>query len=147
MTFRSKVDTFFIMFMLIVTLIIGVVALVPLFLDNAELATVLILISTFLFTVGLILWSTFNVKYIFYEDFLFLQGGPFRSRIPYDQITKITPTSDILTGYRILTSKDAIEIFYTPSLLGSVKISPEDQMGFIAELKKRCPNVYKKGFQ
>ncbi|AOV06855.1 PH domain-containing protein [Sporosarcina ureilytica] len=147
MTFRSKVDNFFMLFMVIVGLIIGAVTLLPLYFAGGDLPTVLTLISTFLFTIGLILWCTFNVKYVFYEDFLFVQGGPFRSRIPYNKIIKIAPTTEILTGYRILTSRDAIEIFYKFSLLGSVKISPEDQIGFIAELKKRCPNIYKKGFQ
>jgi hypothetical protein len=35
------------------------------------------------------------------------------------------PSSDKFTGYRILSSKDAIEIFYHYATFGSVKISLE----------------------
>ena len=89
---------------------------------------------------AIILWSSFSIKYVFHQDYLFVKGGPFRSRIPYENITKVSPTSSIFVGYRLLSSRDAIEIFYKTSLMGSVKISPEDQKAFIAELKKRCPN-------
>ena len=44
-------------------------------------------------------------------------------------------------GYIILSSRDGIEIFDKTSMLGSIKISPQDQKAFIAELKKRCPNL------
>ncbi|WP_242020878.1 PH domain-containing protein [Cytobacillus oceanisediminis] len=45
------------------------------------------------------------------------------------------------TGYRILSSKDAIEFFYKKALLRSVKVSPENKELFISEIKKRCPRV------
>lgn len=147
MTFRSKIDTYFIIFMLVVIFIIGAVTLLPLFISGGNLPTILVLVSTFIFTIIFILWSMFNVKYVFYEDFLLVKGGPFSSRIPYKEISKISPTTEILTGYRILTSKDAIELFYSSGLLGSVKISPNGKESFIQELEKRCPHVYKKGFQ
>ena len=142
MVFRSKVDSFFVKLILIMILIIGLMTLLPLFAVGGEVLIV-VLISTlnFLVVTGIILWCSFSIKYVFHQDYLFVKGGPLRSRIPYESITKVSPTSAIFVGYRILSSRDSIEIFDRTSMMGSVKISPQDQKGFIAELKKRCPNL------
>ncbi|WP_087974957.1 PH domain-containing protein [Oceanobacillus rekensis] len=142
MVFRSKVDAFFVNFMLIVVLIIGLISFFPLFIEDAPFLAVLILTSTFLIVTGFILWTNFSVKYIFYEDYLFIKGGPFRSRIPYENITKVSPTTAIFSGHSILSSRDAIEIFNKTTFLGSIKISPREKREFISELKKHCPNVH-----
>ena len=142
MVFRSKVDAFFVKFIVIAILIIGLVTLFPLIIGGGdELSVVVVSISVFLIASALILWCSFSIKYVFHQDHLFVKGGPFRSQIPYESITKVSPTSSIFVGYRLLSSRDAIEIFYKTSLMGSVKISPKDQKAFIAELKKRCPNL------
>ena len=142
MVFRSKVDTFFIKFIVIAILIIGLVTLFPIFIGGGdELSVVVVSISVFLIATALILWCSFSIKYVFHQDHLFVKGGPFRSRIPYESITKVSPTSSIFMGYIIMSSRDGIEIFDRTSMLGSVKISPKDQKAFIAELKKRCPNL------
>nr|WP_240407260.1 PH domain-containing protein [Gracilibacillus halophilus] len=98
----------------------------------------MILLSIFLLISSFILWCAFAVKYVFYQDYLLVKGGPFSSRIPYVNITKVSFTKDIFTGYRILSSRDGIEIFYTNAILGSLKISPKDKRSFINELEKRC---------
>jgi|SRR5690625_251082 len=142
MVFRSKIDTFFSNFMLIVVLIIGAGTFWPLFLEGGtDLSVVLILTSIFLIAISFILWTVFSVKYVFYQEYLFVKGGPFRSRIPYDNITKVSPTTAIFTGYRILSSRDGIELFYKTAALGSVKISPKDKKEFITELKRQCPDI------
>jgi uncharacterized protein YtpQ (UPF0354 family) len=61
--------------------------------------------------------------------------------IPYKEITSISPTKDIFTGYRILSSMDALEIAYKSAFMGSVKISPQKKELFIAQIKKRCPHA------
>jgi len=143
MVFRSKVDVFFSSFMLIVVLIIGAGSFSPLFIEEVrnELAAVLILFLIFLILTGFILWTCFSVKYIFYQDYLFIKGGPFRSRISYEDITKVSPTTAIFTGHRILSSRDGLEIFNKTTFLGSIKISPKYKEAFIAELKKRCQRI------
>ncbi|MFD4706017.1 PH domain-containing protein [Gottfriedia sp. NPDC058432] len=42
-----------------------------------------------------------------------------RSRIAYREITKISPTTEIFTGYRLLLSKNALEIIYKSGYLRS----------------------------
>lgn len=142
MIFRSKVDAFFVTFITIAAITIGAVTLLPLFFDKeATISIGIIMFAIFIISVGLIVWVSFFIKYVFYEDYLLVKGGPFRSKIPYQTITKISPTNDIFTGYRILSSNQGFELFYKSATLGSVKISPKDKKEFINELKKRCPNA------
>lgn len=142
MVFSSKVDKYFLSIIVSAILIMGVVISILLLLDD-ELTTTdgyIMLVVFFLSTVFL-LWLTLTNKYTFHQNHLVVKGGPFRSRIPYNEITKISPTSEILTGYRLLSSKESYELFYKTGILGSVKISPKESKRFISELKKRCPSI------
>ncbi|WP_329762748.1 PH domain-containing protein [Bacillus nitratireducens] len=140
MTFHSKIDKFFLFIIFFAIFTIGAPTLLPLFFDDEATTTDLyILLSIFFVSSGFLLWSSFSITYTFYENHLFVKGGPFRSKIPYSHITKISKTDNILIGYRILSSKDCYEIFYTSGALGSVKISPKDPEKFISELQKKCP--------
>lgn len=82
-------------------------------------------------------WITFGIKYVFTDEYLLVKGGPFHSKIRYENITKVAKTNDIFTGFRLLTSKPAIEIFYMTASLGSVKISPQNAELFLIELENR----------
>nr|WP_126429682.1 PH domain-containing protein [Brevibacillus marinus] len=142
MVFRSKVDKFFVAVISISVLLILAVCLIPLFFDHGRTTTdTIIVLSLCMLSIGFVLWPAFSIQYVFYPDHLLVKGGPFRSKIPYETITKVSPTREIFTGYRLLSAKDGLEIFYTSALFGSVKISPQDSELFIAELKKRCPNM------
>lgn len=142
MVFRAKVDRFFVIFIASMVLLLAVVTMWPLLLDEGrDLLGVLIMIAVFLLSTGMILWCLVGIKYVLNEDYLLVKGGPFRSRIAYEKITKITATKDIFTGYRLLSSRDGIEIFYQTAWLGSVKISPKDRELFLSKLRERCPNL------
>lgn len=142
MLFHSKVDNFFVVTISIMLFVILAIFIIPLSLDSERtIIDTIVVLSLCILSIVFILWSAFSVKYVFYQDHLFVKGGIFRSRIPYEEITRISTTKEIFTGYRLLSSKDGIEIFYKSSTLGSVKISPKDIELFISEIKKRCPNV------
>jgi hypothetical protein len=142
MEFQSKIDKYFLVFISIVILIVISAFLIPMFLDHSRTSLDTILGSSLcILIIGFILWSSFSIKYVFLKECLYVKAGLFRSRIPYETITKVSPTSEILTGYRLLSSKDGLEIFYTTGMLGSVKISPKNIESFIEEIKKHCPNA------
>ncbi|MDL4839483.1 PH domain-containing protein [Aquibacillus rhizosphaerae] len=142
MLFHSKIDSYFIKFMVVVVIVIVLVSFFPLFFEGGtQLSVVLTLISIFLLVISFIFWTAFSVKYIFYKDYLYIKGGPFRSRIPYENIIKVSHTTDIFAGHRVLSSRDALEIFNNTTFFGSIKISPRAKGEFIIELKKRCPNL------
>lgn len=106
---------------------------IPFFIeDEVTASAAAILIGTFILIFAFMLWLLLDIKYIFHPDHLFVKGGPFRSRILYKEITRVSPTNEILTGYRILSARDGIEIFYRSALMGSVKISPKDREEFLA---------------
>ncbi|TCP58112.1 PH (Pleckstrin Homology) domain-containing protein [Tumebacillus sp. BK434] len=86
-------------------------------------------------TMALILWL-FNTYYEFRENELYIKGGPFRWRIPYQQIRSVRKTRSIISGPAL--SLDRMEI---RSTYDSVLISPEREAEFLAELKKRSPQL------
>ncbi|MFD1019587.1 PH domain-containing protein [Thalassobacillus hwangdonensis] len=142
MVFRSRVDRFFVIFIVIVVTLLGAVSFLPVMIeDDPSLSTVAGMTFTFVLLATFVVWWGFSVKYVLHEDYLFVRGGPFRSRIPYQDITLVSSSSDIFTGYRVLSARDGIEIFYKQGLWGSVKISPKNQQAFINELKQRCLNA------
>ncbi len=65
MSFRSKVDQIFIIFIFTAVLIIGVFTLLPLFFADINGIGDIIL-STFIITVVFILWVTFSLKIIYW---------------------------------------------------------------------------------
>jgi hypothetical protein len=142
MVFRSKIDSFFITIMAISIALLGAVLFIPFFMDQYKtLIDGVIVFCLFLFAAGIILWSAFFIKYEFHDHYLNVRGGPFKSRILYKDISEIHPTKEIFTGYRLLSAREGLEVFYRTSGLGSVKISPKEQELFLLEVKKRCPKV------
>ncbi|MEI4769446.1 PH domain-containing protein [Psychrobacillus sp. FJAT-51614] len=149
MVFRSKVDIFFNTFIFLVVLIMGAISLLfPQFIyEETSLSIVIIMSAIFIISVGFMLWYVISIKYVFYEDYLLIKGGPFRSKIPYQNITKVSPTTDRFTGYRISSSDNGLELFYKSATFGSIKIVPKDRKEFITELRKRCPNTQIQEFE
>ncbi|MEH7009305.1 PH domain-containing protein [Neobacillus niacini] len=142
MVFCSKKDKFFITIMSSSLVVITVVFLVPLYLHKERtLPETIMVLALFILSVGFILWISMSIKYVFLEEHLLVKGGPIRSKIPFKEITKVSPTKDILTGYRLSSSIDGLEIFYKSALLGSVKISPKEKEEFITQLKKRNETI------
>lgn len=112
MVFRAKRDKFFFWIIGIAGLAIVSVAFIPFLFDQTITAIDIVILSLVpIIFIGLLVWVSLSIKYVLYDGYLYVRGGPFRSRIPYDEITKVAPTQDILTGYRILSAKNGIEIF------------------------------------
>ncbi|MCA1055817.1 PH domain-containing protein [Rossellomorea aquimaris] len=140
--FHSKRDLPFSLVIFAIVIILFSVFFIPLLMDETKTAldvSIVMLLASM--STGIILWCFFDISYELREGYLFVKGGFFRSKIPYKEITKVAETSDFYTGYKILSSTQAIEISYKSATLGSVKISPEDKEGFIEELEKRCPHL------
>ncbi|MFD2829653.1 PH domain-containing protein [Corticicoccus populi] len=137
MIFRSKMDRGFKILMTIVLTILTLSMILPVFSPQTDYLTAFFLAALFIVTTGLILWTVLHIKYVMYDDYLYVQGGPFRSRIKYSDIIGIKKTNHIAMGFRIVSSSDAVEISYKSGFWGHVIISPEDRDLFIEELEKR----------
>ena len=66
----------------------------------------------------------------------------FAAKFHMKKYTKVNPTSNIHSGYRVLSSKDALEIHYKKALMGSVIISPEKQEAFLQVLLEKAPHIH-----
>ncbi|MGG1632578.1 PH domain-containing protein [Rossellomorea sp. NRS-1567] len=143
MKFRSKIDRFFISVIFISLLLISIVFLIPLILTGRpSILDIIVVVGLYAFTAGMILWTGFFQHYELCQDYLYIKGGPFSSRIFYGDLTRVRATRDISTGYRVLSSRDALEIYYRTGSWGSVKISPRDKELFLSELDKRCSHLF-----
>lgn len=147
LSFKSKRDNTFFRMIIAAIVVVALVTLVPaiyelFFAEERDLLAVIITTILFLLCAGFIVWISFDIEYTFTENYLFVRGGPFRSKISYEDITKVNPTSNILVGYRVLSSKDALEIHYKKALLGSVIISPEKQELFLQVLVEKAPHIH-----
>lgn len=146
MTFRSKIDRTFMIMMSIALVIVALATLWPVvyesfFTKNPEYPAIWIMTAMFLIITGMLLWIFIDIQYTFYDDCLYVKWGPFRSKIRYEDITKVNKTSNILVGYRVLSSKDALEIHYKHSLMGSIIISPVNQEEFIKVLVEKASHI------
>lgn len=83
-------------------------------------------------------WMFIDIQYNLQEDHLFVKAGPIRSRIPYEKIRQTKETDETATGYKMLASADAIQIFHDRK---SVKISPANRNQFLKELWNRNPEI------
>ncbi|PGZ06954.1 hypothetical protein COE30_19655 [Bacillus cereus] len=140
MVFRANVNVPLIFLIFLVTFIMSSIPLLSLFMYET-LPIVIILPVIFLTTAGFILWYANSITYVFYEDYLLIKGGPFKSKISYEDITEVSSTEESFTGYRITSSEKGIELFYKSAIGGSIKVLPVDKIEFIMELRNRCPNV------
>lgn len=140
MVFRANVNVPLIFLIFLVTFIMSSIPLFSLFMYET-LPIVIIFPAIFLTTAGFILWYATSITYVFYEDYLLIKGGPFKSKISYEDITKVSSTEDKFTGYRITSSEKGIELFYKSAIGGSIKVLPVGKIEFITELRNRCPNV------
>lgn len=146
MTFKAKRDSFFTNVFICCLVLVAAATLWPVvyelfFAKETDWTGILIMGLLFIVTVGFLLWIWIDIEYTFHPGYLLVRGGPIRSRIPYEQITKVRETQNIFIGYRILSSSDAVEIFYKSGLWGSVIISPENKLDFMDELRRRCPDL------
>lgn len=147
MTFSSKRDGTFIRLIIVAIGIIALAILWPVvfelfFTESPDIKAISVIIVLFVLVTAFIVWISFDIEYTFKEDYLFVRGGLLRSKIPYEDIMKVNPTSNILFGYRILSSKDALEIQYKKALLGSVIISPAEQDDFLKVLLQKAPQIH-----
>ncbi|MBM7840831.1 hypothetical protein JOC54_004124 [Alkalihalobacillus xiaoxiensis] len=141
MVFRSKVDLFFVSLLSSGLLLLSVPTILPTIIGNPPLGAIIVLLASFIFCGLFILWIPFTITYTISDSHLIVKGGPFKSTIPINKITKISATSNIFSGHRILSSRDALEVFNKTTFSGSVKISPKNKHSFLHELQQRFPEI------
>ncbi|WP_052476212.1 PH domain-containing protein [Cohnella kolymensis] len=142
MKFKVKRDSFYKRLLTIMLVFVNSILIVPiLFFEDTNVQDVLIVIGIAVVISVFLVWIMMDITYEFRQDHLYVRGGPVKSLIKYEDITRISFHPNIWFGYRIMSARDAIEIHYKTGVLGSIKISPEPQQLFVDELKKRNPEI------
>lgn len=140
MVFRTKVNMVLLIGLYLVVVIMSSIPLLSLY-KQLPLPILLLIVVLFLVAGSFVWWYGTSIQCIFYKEYLLIKGGPFKRRIPYQTITKVAPTTDKFTGYRITPSDTGLELCVESTSFGLIKILPDNKMGFIEELKKRCPHA------
>ena len=83
------------------------------------------------------LWVVMGTHYALTERDLLIRSGPFRWRVPLDQIRSVTASRSVLSAPAL--SLDRLRIAYGRA--GSILISPRDKLQFLSELQRRCPGI------
>ncbi|SDO49002.1 PH domain-containing protein [Alkalicoccus daliensis] len=143
MTYQAKRDSTFTLLIIGIILLTAASCFLPVIFTAGRVSAseIIILSAIFIFTSSFVLWISFSMSYALKETYLHLQAGPIKKKISYKDLTEVKQTKNILIGFRLLSSKDALELFYKTSILGSVKISPARQEEFVTELLKRAPHM------
>lgn len=141
-TFTSKMDKTFRSLLILFSSIILLLFILPFVLDSDNMTKSdfwNITLSCFI-TLLILLWLSFDIKYVFKEEYLYLRAGFLFTRIRYEDIEsyrEVKGLMDVVSGFNILNSTNAIAILSQKVVLGEVKISPADRVGFLCELERR----------
>jgi hypothetical protein len=93
---------------------------------------------------GAYLWLTVPVRYALQPGQLLVRGGPFRWKIPYASIQRVSPSRNPVSApawswkrLRIQYQKDGRSVF--------VLVSPKDREGFLQQLAESAPELELEG--
>ncbi|HMO81642.1 MAG TPA: PH domain-containing protein [Pyrinomonadaceae bacterium] len=124
--FYSKVDTWLIV-VLIAAFIVSIISTAPAFYQGMWWVAVPVILIF-----GFVIWIFSSTYYVIGERDIVVRSGPFRWRIPIDEIEDIQPTRNPLSSAAL--SLDRLNITYSGGRW--MMISPKDKEGFLAELER-----------
>lgn len=134
--FASRIDAW-----LIALLALSLLALLPCLVLLFASATVwpvrLLLALTLLPGVALLLWVPLATDYQVQSGDLLIRSGPWRWRVPVQQISRITPTRNIMSAPALSLKRLCI----AHGRFGQVLISPSDQRGLVQALLTLNPAI------
>lgn len=97
-----------------------------------------------LLPVGLLLWIWFDTGYTIQEGNVAYRSGPFRGKVPIQNINQIVKKSNPLVGLKPVLSTDCVKVIYkrkSSKKDREIYFSPVDKAVFINHIRKANPNV------
>ncbi|HEX4052369.1 MAG TPA: PH domain-containing protein [Steroidobacteraceae bacterium] len=94
-----------------------------------------------LLAVSVVVWSLTSTTYTFAGATLLVRCGPFRWRVPVEQIFAVSETDSVRSAPAM--SMDRLEIRFAND--GRMLISPRDKAEFLAELHRQAPQLANHG--
>lgn len=130
--YTSKIDTWFALVLVAVVSVFFIVFVSVLM--SGKTSAILLAIPALIVGAGFPLWLMKSTNYTLSDKTLLVRCGPFKWRVPMNEIKSVTPTSNPLSSPAL--SLDRLQINY--GRWGSIMISPKDKEAFIQDLEKRC---------
>lgn len=124
MKFKSAIDTWLVVFGFVVP--IGALAFAFVYAPPMPASSWAVAVAVSVFALGLPVWLFVSTVYIVSEDELLIRSGPFRWRIPLQEITSVEPSRSLLSSPAL--SIDRLKIRYKNNRM--VLVSPKDKAGF-----------------
>lgn len=94
-----------------------------------------------LLSLGLPVWLLLGTDYALTAQELCVRSGPFRWRIPLDQVRRVSVSRSWLSAPAL--SLNRLRIDYGRA--GTLLISPRDRQAFVAALQRSCPGLESPG--
>ena len=134
--FRSKIDRWLLVLLIAVMVFEVVVMMIAAMqADNARDATLLIFAG--LGVGALIAWLVLGTHYVVEKDLLRIIAGPFRWKVPLDEIDAVEATRNPLSSPAL--SLDRLRIHYGNGR--RIMISPADKAGFLKAIGQELDSV------
>jgi purine-cytosine permease-like protein len=124
--FKSKIDRW-VFVLLIVVIIVQIVAIGSAALQMGDPLVTTGMIFLMIAVVGLMVWLLLGTHYTVDRGVIKIASGPFRWKVPIDQITSLTATKSPLSSPAL--SLDRICIRY--GKWRRIMVSPSDKAGFL----------------
>lgn len=86
-------------------------------------------------------WLWFGTYYTIDHDALNVKTGPFKRRIKFSEITRITETKSLWQGAIFTAALSLHRVHIRYARYNAIDVSPEDQGRFIDMLAARCPKA------
>ena len=133
MIYKTEKDIFYLLTIWIVILLL----IFNLFSRIYNKSDNILVIMITIISIVLLIWIIFGTYYKITKTNLKIRYGPFYKIIPINNITKIVKTKDIFISPSLSIKK--LEIYHNN--YETIKISPQNEINFIDELKNINPNI------
>ena len=125
-TFKSKVDRW-ILVLILAVIVVQLVTITAAVNEAGEPAMITSLILVMIGVVALMVWLLLGTHYTVDRGYIRIVSGPFRWKVPIDEITSVSKTRNPLSSPAL--SLDRLSIRYGKRR--RIMISPADQAGFL----------------
>lgn len=110
--------------------------------SDASVAVRISMFTGLVAAAAFMLWVLYTTRYLFTEDSLLIECGPFRYRVPLDEIVSVRPSRNPLSSPAC--SLDRLMIKWG-SRGRRILISPDKKKEFLQILADRCPQLEPSG--
>lgn len=134
--YKSRKSLLFqIIFMIAITLLIGITLKILLEFDNAKIVPLIIIVLCLV----LLVWAYLGTFYKISDTHFHYQSGPLRGKIAVKKIIELNTNTTMWIGMKPALATKGIVLKHTQ--FNEIYISPENQEEFVTELVKTNPNI------